>query len=517
MLKIVIISYKKCDFVLQYFEKVGKSMKLKKFKERNRKQFGIIVFTITCILLVAGVVFYRTFAIFEVKTNQNVIKGTVQDPGNLYFAYYQMNENNEYEIQKEMPSKDAGYRLDTKTSYCGVNGEKDPNIAVSMTNDWIVQVKGMTTSRTKCNLYFKKGENFVKYIQNLSTQEENSGISGLYLVDHNTANITWEGTTEQVNNLKLEERRYAGKNYDETSNPTDYVHNYVNIDGQVWRVIGLVNTPEGQRIKLVKQDSIGNYSWYSSASNVNNGYGINEWSESNIMKLLNYGYDRNEVENSDGIIQKNDYINNSLYWNHENGTCYNGEANATISCEFKNNGIPSILKEMIETITWNTGSNESQLDYNKINAHQFYEIERSNTTGKNCQTGIYCNDIKERTITWKGKVGLIYPSDYGYATIGGGSDDRNQCLDLQLGYGTWDKHSDCYENDWLYTRNDSWMISPGAFGQHAYRVFNIRAQGFVYSDGGNAAKAIYPSVYLSTSVLLVTGDGSFDNMFRLSL
>ncbi len=101
-------------------------MKLKKFKERDNKRIGIIVFTISCILLVSGVILYRTFAIFEVKTSQNVIKGTVQDPGNIYFAFYQKNEETgNYEIQKDMPDKNSGYVLDEEKSYCGVNGDKD--------------------------------------------------------------------------------------------------------------------------------------------------------------------------------------------------------------------------------------------------------------------------------------------------------------------------------------------------------------------------------------------------------
>ena len=131
-------------------------MKLKKFKEKDKKRIGIIVFTLACILLVSGVVLYRTFAIFEVKTNQNVIKGNVQDPGNLYFAFY-------YDggIQKEMPVKDNGYVLDEEASYCGVNGSHDDNINATLTEDYVIQVHGVTTSRTKCNLYFVKG----KFIQ----------------------------------------------------------------------------------------------------------------------------------------------------------------------------------------------------------------------------------------------------------------------------------------------------------------------------------------------------------------
>ena len=127
-------------------------MKLKRFKVRNNKQIGIIVFTITCILLVSGVMLYRTFAIFEVKTNQNVIKGKVQDPGDIYFAYYVDDV-----IQKDMPQQNSGYILDEEASYCGELGSKNETIIPTLNKeDWSITVKGMKTSRTKCNLYFRK-------------------------------------------------------------------------------------------------------------------------------------------------------------------------------------------------------------------------------------------------------------------------------------------------------------------------------------------------------------------------
>ena len=127
-------------------------MKLEKFKEKDNKRIGMIVFTIVCILLVSGVMIYRTFAIFEVKTSQNVIKGTVQDPGDIYFAFYVDNQ-----IQKEMPKKEEGYMLDKDQSYCGVNGIEDTEIIPSLDRDtWSIVVTGMTSSRTKCNLYFTK-------------------------------------------------------------------------------------------------------------------------------------------------------------------------------------------------------------------------------------------------------------------------------------------------------------------------------------------------------------------------
>ena len=145
-------------------------MKLEKFKAKNNKRIGIIVFTIVCILLVSGVILYRTFAIFEVRTNQNVIKGTVQDPGNIYFAFYIDNE-----IQRDMPQRDSGYILDEEASYCGVTGENDSNIKVSLTEDWKIVVSGVTSSRTKCkrNDYIKNKMHLKICERSIYTRETN--------------------------------------------------------------------------------------------------------------------------------------------------------------------------------------------------------------------------------------------------------------------------------------------------------------------------------------------------------
>ena len=172
-------------------------MKLKRFKEKDNKRIGILIFTIVCISLVSGAILYRTFAIFEVKTSQNVIKGTVQDPGNIYFAFY-VNDGTEDKIQKEMPTKN--YVLDEEKSFCGVNGAEDPNIKVTLTDEYGIYLTGVTTSRTKCNLYFVSGA----FILGKPIKAMTSG-EGLYEVTH-----------EDVNNkihegFKETEYRYAGK------------------------------------------------------------------------------------------------------------------------------------------------------------------------------------------------------------------------------------------------------------------------------------------------------------------
>ena len=79
-------------------------------------------------------------------------------------------------------------------------------------------------------------------------------------------------------------------------------------------------------MKIIRGSQIGTYSWDTSSSNINYGYGVNEWSESDLMKLLNSGYDSESV-------------GGSLYWNAKSGTCYNGQNNAKTSCNFTSTGL----------------------------------------------------------------------------------------------------------------------------------------------------------------------------------
>lgn len=42
-------------------------------------------------------------------------------------------------------------------------------------------------------------------------------------------------------------------------------------------------------LKIIRDESIGEYSWDSSDESINTGYGINEWSTSDMVSVLNNG------------------------------------------------------------------------------------------------------------------------------------------------------------------------------------------------------------------------------------
>ena len=117
------------------------------------------------------------------------------------------------------------------------------------------------------------------------------------------------------------------------------------------------------------------------------------------------------------------------------------------------------------------------------------------------------------------QVGLMYPSDYGYATVGGTTTNRAGCRAKAVNaYDT----ADCKNNDWLFTSQGSfvddgeWLLSP--YSSDSYLAAYLGSSGYVYHDlhvGG--LFAVRPSFYLDYSVLKIvgTGDGTKDNAYRV--
>ena len=285
-------------------------------------------------------------------------------------------------------------------------------------------------------------------------------------------------------------------------------NNYVSIDGDIWRIIGVMKDIDdgtgnkSDRLKLIRNDSIGEYSWDTSESSVNGGYGVNEWSQADLMKLLNPGYE-------------SETVGGSLYWNNQSGTCYNFDNNETTSCNFTSTGIKDKLKTLISDAVWNTGSNGSSHSYNNIKTEKFYELERSTNTGKMCTSGTFCTDIVERTTTWTGKVGLMYPSDYGYATSGGSTTDRATCLNTVLYNWNGSSVSDCKNNDWLFSNSWQWTIFPGATSSYASGAAFVDLNGNINGNAACFYGGVRPVVYLTSNVGVQSGDGSSGNPFIL--
>ena len=435
-------------------------MRLERLKN-NKKKMIYIVFSITIMILVLlGLLLFQSYAVFTEEKHFNVINGTVSDPGDIYFAYYVDNE-----ITREFPGVDSGYTLDIEKSNC-TNGVSinfdDSNWQVNLNYK---NYKAIDNTRTRCTLFFKK-----TFIRDL-------------IVESLTNNDIFY---DDYGNL-----RYMG------SNP----NNYILVDNDYWRIIGIEKimddqNNEQQLVKIIKDSSIGSYSWDTSVSSVNNGYGVNEWSQADLMKLLNPGYESESV-------------GGSLYWNSKMGSCYTSISMGSTSCSFVESGMKENLKKMISKVYWPLGSN-GQNSYDETTnglVKHFYTYERSDNTGKICSVSDYCTDTVTRTTKWLGYVGLLYPSDYGYATS-----DKSCLNEVMTSWG-----SSCYQQNWLYLDTGyQWTMTPSASDKYNHGIFVIHTSGMVLMFGTNGTIETRPVVYLKKNLLLKQGDGSKANPYILS-
>ena len=222
------------------------------------KHYVMMILVLIVLGLFIFLKIFNTYAVFSEEKHFNVINGEIKDPGDIYFAYYVDDK-----ITRSIPSKGVGYVLDTEKSNC-TNGviPKWDNAGWQFIGDYS-GYNATDYTRTRCNLYFKKIDmtlsqyinSLVKYDDELSSYEAGGNI------------------------------RYIGKN----------PNNYVSIDGELWRIIGVmknINDGNGNisdRVKLIRNESIGNFAWDTSDSSVNGGWGINEWTKADLMKLLNPG------------------------------------------------------------------------------------------------------------------------------------------------------------------------------------------------------------------------------------
>ena len=301
--------------------------------------------------------------------------------------------------------------------------------------------------------------------------------------------------------------RFIGKN----------TKNYVKFNDELWRAIGIFNTTDSdgnyaKRIKIVRNDSIGsNIVWDSSSSKVNNGNGVNEWSQSAVMKLLNPGYENNKVIHDSGseIV-----TNNSLYWNKLSGTCLSSGGLSTSSCDFTLTGLSDSSKLMIDSVLWNTGAITN--DTQNITPNQMYTYERGDKNGKtNFDSSNYPTvDSVERTTTWFGKVGLPYPSDYIMASGDGSGNDRSKCMSSNSNV-----YGDCSSNNnWMGVNVSAPLMTMSPVYSAAFPSFTAAMITSLYTmPAANNYYVLKPSVYLNPKVKVISGNGSQTDPFILEL
>ena len=240
-------------------------------------------------------------------------------------------------------------------------------------------------------------------------------------------------------------------------------------------------------------------------------YSSNGTTSSGTKKLLKV-IDTNNFGGTDG-----------KYWNRTqtSGKNYNDWSTATLKTELNDtylsallatSGVNSKLESAIITSKWHLGGARLS-NYQTLTAEGIYTEERNTSAiSSGNPSSIYA------------KVGLMYPSDFGYATVGGTTTNKTGCRAKELYNWNSSSYSDCKNNDWIFTSQNSfadnreWLLSP--YSMNSTDAAHLYSGGYVHLNGYRVVGgkfAVRPTFYLDSSILKIvgTGDGSSSNPYRV--
>ena len=233
-------------------------------------------------------------------------------------------------------------------------------------------------NQTKCSLYF----------------EEVNALTDYLILNYNALGLTKISQSVTGNqNYATTEYRYQGKE------PNNYIT--FNDEEGVWRIIGVfeAETPNDDgtykkeyKVKIVR-DNIKTAAWSYKESNATQNK--NDWATATLMILLNSGPYYNRTKG---------------YTQLACSTGYDTTVNSSAICNYESDGLIAETKKQISDTRWYLGNAIYNNGYG--NTKEIYAQERS--------TSVWSGNKQ----TWDGKVGLIYPSDYMYASCACYNDDN---------------------------------------------------------------------------------------------
>ncbi len=452
-------------------------------------KYGTIL---SLVLIVTISIIYFTYSKFSSSNEMTMYETTVEPfiKNDYFIASYI-----DGEWSNEIPGKNDGYVVDKIVCDNGATGTWD-------NDEWGINIRN-ATKKIKCGVYFKK---LVKLTEQITA-----------LASTDTTNFA---SDDPDNNI-----RYIG------ANPNNYVYfNCSDYNSQSdatcekWRIIGVfknMTKEDGSKedlVKIIRDDFLGNMSWDYKQSGVGTSteiYGSTDWTDSQLMMMLNptdylksgYTIDNNIVKDSKGQAI---YQNMGSYYNGTSG-CEPAEiASGTdftcTSIDFTSTGLKNdSTRNLIESVVWNLGGTADFESSSNGLASHFYGYERGTTVYSGHATN------------WPGKIGLMYPSDYGYATSGGSTTDRATCLAKEM--FNWDDSgvSDCKSNDYLYKSSYyQWTLAP--YSSDSADVFYVHTLGLVSCGYALRTRGVRPAAFLKSNISITdVGIGTSESPYQLKV
>ena len=332
--------------------------------------------------------------------------------------------------------------------FANLNSDQNANAGKSFSANLIIQEEPMVTSLG----------NFAEYI----TQTLYTGTDGDNDLYYHDGVGTYINANQEAGDNSY---RFSG------ANPNNYVCFGSTVatcpSDNLYRIIGVF----GNQVKLIKYD-------YASIS------------------VLGSHYDGITIPNAEYYKGDLSYIP-CYYWSGSSSNDNNTDVNTWSESQLNTvnlntnylNNIGSTWSSKIATTRWKVGGNTYDNLYRDATVQTSYQYEIKSPA---------------ESTTYNAKIGLMYLSDYGYATS---PENWNEYM-MHLNY--------VINNNWMYMGVDEWTITRRS-GTPSGFAFYITQDGSVDFFGVKYRKTgIRPTFYLNSDVELESGTGSASDPYRLA-
>ena len=463
-------------------------MKLEAFSETNSKKKFIVIFTIICIALVVGVFLYHSYAWYEDEKVFNSFNGNVTPVEDLYFSIYV-----DGVASTTVPSNTSNYNFDHAECTNGASITWDD---VS----WAPIITNITSTRTKCTLYFASSPSASSTLAKLQALNSNlvlntsmNSTSGTCPVFNTTTKTIQTTSGERYASLLCEAEDDYGTTYYFRGNVTN---NYVSFAGSLWRIIRI--NGDGS-IRIMKEGSIGKSSFnnatFSEMENAHAGYMYKNLGQSTYQDTFDVMNNKNA--NSSAIKQTIDtwYVNNILNQN------YAEFLSDTLFCNDKN-------------FSAHMGEIEGDY-YNSDVFYRWYDFP----------WGGYYGDIQYPRFTCVNQTGYVDSKNDAYTvsdTIHGNASLNypiaTTTLDEVISAGGWDENAGTEGTTYMARSTSYNTLSSRYFEDESLYVQQAYQSGNTSSDTESRTNdefEVYPVVNLKASVNL-TGSGTSTDPFTIN-
>ena len=441
---------------------------------------------------------------YTFKIGNSSIKQITVDSGETrYYDIVLGNPNNakiSYSVYYEMVSpstKPDGYKIEytskstgNSTGIVNNNGNITLNIVVTNTSSSAVTVKigtvagyvnggELTLGSGQVVIPKQSASNYIMSLDDGSTGDSGSGV---YKVTHSAIPASSSATGSEI--PAVTDYRYYGPS------PNNYI--CLDMEGgstcpdkHLYRIIGSIyeEKENTNRIKVIKATPLTDgttsaFSWDYTSSG----------SYSNIWATITSGNYSNSLTSGSQLMK---LLNSGAWWNGTSGSYYNDSTTAT-TVNFTNYKLSDKAKSYITTSRYYLGGYNTSRG---VMTNQFYVYERGTL-----------RSLTAEPLYWEGMVGLMYPSDYGYAA-------GNSCVS---GTKLYNYNGGCRIKDWLYISNDhQWLMSPHS--DDSRFVFYVGKGGLFDTNLNDYTYAVRPVFYLNSSASITNGDGSLNNPYLITL